>query len=112
ASATNYCGDSALHLTPYNAGTKGLFPVSSVLVSGANDAILVNAQFGASQAQDVVQIVKDSGKTLTTIYIAHGDPDYYFGLETIHAAFPNASIVATVATVAHINETAAAKLAY
>ncbi|KAF0696657.1 Aste57867_12593 [Aphanomyces stellatus] len=108
--ATTY--HKPLELTPYNAGTTGLFPVSSVLVSGTKEAILVNAQFGASQARDVVQIVKDSGKTLTTIYIAHGDPDYYFGLETIHAAFPKANIWATQATVDHINATAADKLKF
>ncbi|OQR85875.1 beta-lactamase [Achlya hypogyna] len=110
ASATTYCGDSTLTLTPYNPGTKGIFPVSSVLVSGAKEAILINAQFGKSQAQDVVNLVRASGKTLTTIYVSHGDPDYYFGLDTIHAAFPDASILATAPVIAHIKETVATKL--
>ncbi|KDO17030.1 hypothetical protein SPRG_22388, partial [Saprolegnia parasitica CBS 223.65] len=109
-SATTYCGDSALNLTSYSPGKEAIFPVSSVLVTGQKDAILVNAQFGKTQAQAVVDLVKASGKHLTTIYVSHGDPDYYFGLDTIHAAFPDAAIVATAPVVEHIKETVADKL--
>ena len=101
-----------LKLEVYNPGHDAIFPVSSVLVTGDKDAVLIDAQFGASQAAKVVEKIRASGKNLTTIYISHGDPDYYFGLETIHAAFPNAKIVATPQTVAHIKESAAGKLAY
>ena len=101
-----------LKLTVYNPGTDAIFPVSSVLVTGAKDAILVDAQFGVSQADKLVDAVRQSGKTLTTVYISHGDPDYYFGLERIKAAYPNARIVATPQTVAHIKETMDGKLAF
>ena len=37
-----------------------------------------------------------SGKQLTTIYISHGDPDYYFGLDTLTAAFPKAKVLGLV----------------
>ncbi|EQC25541.1 hypothetical protein SDRG_16598 [Saprolegnia diclina VS20] len=94
-SATTYCGDSALKLTSYNPGASAIFPVSS---------------FGKSQAQAVVDLVKASGKHLTTIYVSHGDPDYYFGLDTIRTAFPDAAIVATAPVVEHIKETVDAKL--
>ena len=72
------------------------------------EAILVDAQFGKSQAEKVVEKIRASGKKLTTIYISHGDPDYYFGLETIKAVFPDAKVVATPPTVDHIKETMAA----
>src|SRR5450830_67018 len=101
-----------LTLDVYNPGTQALFPVSSVLVSGAHDAILVDAQFGRAQAMQVVEKIRASGKHLTTIYISHGDPDYYFGLDTIKAAYPDAKIVATPQTVAHIKQTVADKLAF
>jgi len=101
-----------LELTVYNPGTEAIFPVSSVLVSGEKDAVLVDAQFGVSQADKVVETIRRGGKTLTTVYISHGDPDYYFGLEKIKAAFPAARIVATPRTVAHIKETMDAKLAF
>lgn len=102
----------ALKLDAYNPGHEAMFPVSSVLVTGQHDAILVDAQFGKSQAEKLVEKIRNSGKKLTYIYISHGDPDYYFGLETMKAAYPDAKIVATPQTVAHIQETMAGKLAF
>jgi glyoxylase-like metal-dependent hydrolase (beta-lactamase superfamily II) len=102
----------ALKLDVYNPGKQAIFPVSSVLVTGQREAILVDAQFGKREAQQVVEKIRASGKKLTTIYISHGDPDYYFGLDTIHAAYPDAKIVATPQTVAHIRESVQGKLAY
>ena len=103
---------STLTLDVYNPGDKAIFPVSSVLVSGEKDAILVDAQFGKSQAEQVVEKIRASGKRLTTIYISHGDPDYYFGLDTLTAAFPDAKVLASQPTVDHIKQTVAGKLAY
>lgn len=101
-----------LKLDVYNPGEAAIFPVSSVLVSGAKDAILVDAQFGKGQAEQLVQKIRASGKHLTTIYISHGDPDYYFGLDTLAAAFPDANVLAPQAVVDHINATVAGKLAF
>jgi glyoxylase-like metal-dependent hydrolase (beta-lactamase superfamily II) len=101
-----------LKLTVYNPGAEAMFPVTSVLVSGEKEAILVDAQFGISQADKVVETIRQSGKKLTTVYISHGDPDYYFGLEKIKAAYPDARVVASAQTVAHIKETMAGKLAF
>ena len=103
---------AALTLDVYNPGTAALFPVSSVLVSGEKEAILVDAQFGKSQAQQVVEKIRASGKQLTTIYISHGDPDYYFGLDTLTAAFPNAKVLASQPTVDHIKATVEGKLKF
>lgn len=102
----------ALTLDVYNPGTAAIFPVSSVLVSGEKDAILVDAQFGKAQAQQVVDKIRASGKHLTTIYISHGDPDYYFGLDTLTAAFPEAKVLASQPTVDHIKATVDGKLAF
>lgn len=101
-----------LKLDVYNPGHDAIFPVSSVIVSGAHEAILVDAQFGKGQAERVVERLRKSGKQLTTIYISHGDPDYYFGLDTLTQAFPKARVLASAATVAHIRDTMEAKLAY
>jgi len=101
-----------LTLNLYNPGVDAFFPVSSVLVSGEKDAILVNAQFGKGQAEQLVQKIRASGKQLTTIYISHGDPDYYFGLDTLSAAFPNAKVVAPQPVVDHIKATVAQKIDY
>lgn len=91
-----------LTLEVYNPGAASMFPVSSEIVSGAHDAVLVDAQFQRNDAQALVRRLKAGGKRLTTIYVSHSDPDYYFGLDVIHAAFPHARIVATAPTVAAI----------
>ena len=36
--------------------------------------------------------ILDSGKTLTTVFISHADPDFYFGAEVIADAFPDADV--------------------
>ena len=109
---SNVVAAPPLTLDVYNPGAAASFPVSSVLVSGEKDAILIDAQFAKAQANQLVEKIRRSGKHLTTIYISHGDPDYYFGLETLTQAFPDAKVVASGPTVAHINETKDAKLAF
>lgn len=96
----------------YNPGEQGIFAVTSVLVSGAQDAILIDAQFSTADAQKLVDMIRASGKRLTTIYISHGDPDFYFGLETLKQAFPDAKVLATPQTIAHIKHTSAGKLSH
>ncbi len=94
----------------FNPGEAAIFAVSSVLVEGKQDAILIDAQFSAQEAAKLAARIKASGKQLTTIYISHGDPDYYFGLDTLVRAFPQAKVVATPQTIAHINASKDAKL--
>ncbi|MBK0026103.1 MBL fold metallo-hydrolase [Stenotrophomonas sp. S48] len=112
APAAATAAKSQLHLQTFHPGPQAMFAVSSVLIEGRRDALLVDAQFAASDARALVEKIRASGKQLTTIYISHGDPDYYFGLATLQDAFPQARIVATAQTVAHIQQTQAAKLAY
>ncbi|BCL74411.1 MBL fold metallo-hydrolase [Jeongeupia sp. HS-3] len=102
----------ALQLDVYNPGSKSIFPVSSELVSGKKDAVLIDAQFQRNDAEALVQKIRASGKKLTTVYISHSDPDFYFGLDVIKAAFPDAKIVATPQTVAKIKASMDGKLAY
>lgn len=101
-----------LSLEVFNPGEAAVFPVASVLVKGQKDAVLIDAQFSRGEAQKLVQQIKASGKRLTTVYISHGDPDFYFGLDVIKAAFPDAKIVATPGTIAAMEKKAAAKVAY
>ncbi|SFP57252.1 Glyoxylase, beta-lactamase superfamily II [Variovorax sp. 770b2] len=101
-----------LKLDVYNPGAQSMFPVSSELITGQTDAVLIDAQFQRNDAQALVQKIKASGKKLTTVYISHSDPDFYFGLDVIQAAFPDAKIVATPQTVAAIQASKDGKLAH
>lgn len=101
-----------LRLEVYNPGEKAIFPVTSAILSGEREAVLIDAQFQRNDAEALVAKLKAGGKKLSTIFISHGDPDYYFGLDVIQAAFPEARILATPQTVAHIKESMNGKLAY
>lgn len=101
-----------LRLEVFNPGAASLFPVTSVLVTGKRDAVLIDAQFQRNDAEALVQKIRASGKRLTTIYISHSDPDFYFGLDVVHAAFPQARIVATPPTLAAIRASRDGKVAH
>jgi glyoxylase-like metal-dependent hydrolase (beta-lactamase superfamily II) len=91
------------------------FPVGSrnktaTLVTGASDALLVDAGFTRADGHRLVAQLLDSGKQLTTVFVSHGDPDFYFGAEVVADAFPDAAVVATPQTIAHINHSYEGKL--
>ncbi|HGL6355659.1 TPA: MBL fold metallo-hydrolase, partial [Citrobacter koseri] len=62
--------------------------------------------------EKLVEMIKNSGKSLKAIVITSGDPDFYFGLEPIVKAFPNVKVLATPHVVEHIRATKDAKLQY
>ncbi|NVD71214.1 MBL fold metallo-hydrolase [Duganella sp. BJB1802] len=101
-----------LKLDVFNPGEAAIFPVASVIVSGAKDAVLIDAQFSRGEALKLVEQIRATGKHLTTVYVSHSDPDFYFGLDVIHAAFPEAKIVATPQTIAGIEKKKDAKVAF
>lgn len=109
--ATAACA-APLQLEVYNPGDKAIFPVSSEIVYGDKEAILIDAQFQRNDAEALVAKIQASGKQLTTVYISQADPDFYFGLDVIRAAFPDAAIVASKETVAIIKAQMDGKLAY
>ena len=98
-----------LNLKVYNA-SENSFGVASTIVSGKTDAVLIDAQFTLADAEIVAKEIKNSGKILKTIYVSHGDPDFYFGLEVVKKYFPEVTAYASPATVEHIKATAQKKL--
>jgi glyoxylase-like metal-dependent hydrolase (beta-lactamase superfamily II) len=91
------------------------FPVGSknktaTLVTGTDDAILIDAGFTRADGHRLAAAVLDSGKNLTAIVISHGDPDFYFGAEVLADAFPDATIVATPQVITHIQRSYEKKL--
>lgn len=100
-----------LKIKVYNPGTKAMFPITSTLIYGDKDAVLVDAQFQNQYAEQLVKEIKATGKTLKTVFISHSDPDFYFGLDVIRKAFPNARIVSTAQTAYLISASKDDKLA-
>lgn len=84
----------------------------SILLSGSQEAILVNAQFLHSDAVHVAQTIQAAGRRLSAIYISNAEPQAYFGLGVLQAAFPLARILASGDTVAAIRRQAGARVAH
>lgn len=99
-----------LTLKHFPFGENGFFR-APVLVEGASEAILVDAGFTFPDAKQLIEAIQRTGKKLTTVYISQSDPDYYFGLGPIKAAFPQVRIIAAPATIAAIRSSVDKKLA-
>jgi glyoxylase-like metal-dependent hydrolase (beta-lactamase superfamily II) len=70
-------------------------PISSTLIYGKMDAVLVDTFLTVEQSDNLAKWVAGSGKNLTTIYITHGHGDHWFGTGALLSRFPNARAVAT-----------------
>jgi glyoxylase-like metal-dependent hydrolase (beta-lactamase superfamily II) len=69
-------------------------PISSTLISGERDAVLVDTPITVEQSRALVNWVVARGKNLTTIYATHGHGDHFFGTSTVLERFPGARFVA------------------
>jgi glyoxylase-like metal-dependent hydrolase (beta-lactamase superfamily II) len=70
-------------------------PISSILIYGERDAVLVDTPTTTAQATVLAGWVLASGKNLTTIYTTHGHGDHFFGNGTLLERFPGARAIAT-----------------
>lgn len=74
---------------------KGRFsPTTSTIISGATEAVLVDAQYLKDDVRDLGDLIERTGKKLTTIYITHGHADHYLGCGPLLERFPDARSVA------------------
>lgn len=106
--ATSEADGDGLALLVYSAG-RSSFNNSVAIVSGATEAIVVDAGYTRADALRIAAAVLDSGRRLSTIFISNADPDYYFGVATLKSVFPHASVLATRAVRDRIAATIDAK---
>jgi len=69
-------------------------PISSTLISGERDAVLVDTPITVEQARALANWVAARGKNLTTIYATHGHGDHFFGASAVLDRFPGARFIA------------------
>ena len=50
--------------------------------------LLIDAGFTRADGHRLVAAVLDSGKTLTTVFVSHADPDFYFGARSRRGRLP------------------------
>src|SRR5229473_3452381 len=70
-------------------------PISSTLIYGKRDALLVDTFMTVDQNDVLADWIKGSGKNLTTIYVTHGHGDHWFGIGALLERFPGARAVAS-----------------
>jgi glyoxylase-like metal-dependent hydrolase (beta-lactamase superfamily II) len=81
-------------------GYRRLFsPISSTLIFGDTDAVLVDPPMTIEQTERVAQWIADSDKRLKHIYITHGHGDHWFGTAPLLRRFPDASVFASPGTI-------------
>ncbi|HXW53852.1 MAG TPA: MBL fold metallo-hydrolase [Myxococcota bacterium] len=73
----------------------GWDPITSTLIYGQYDAVLVDALTTVSEARALADWVALHNRNLITIYITHGHFDHFYGLGVLLERFPNAKAIAT-----------------
>jgi glyoxylase-like metal-dependent hydrolase (beta-lactamase superfamily II) len=82
-------------------GDRRMFsPMTSTLISGDRDAVLVDPPMTIDQTAAVGDWIEASGKRLTHIYLTHGHGDHWFGTAPLLERFPGATALATPGTIA------------
>src|SRR6476660_4092137 len=80
------------------------FWTNSVIIEGVHEVMLVDAQLTKTNAERVLQEIKETRKPLSLIYITHEHADHFLGLEVFREAYPRVRIIATSAVVARIRK--------
>ena len=80
------------------------FWVNSVIIEGTHEVMLVDAQLTKTNAERVLQEIKETKKPLSIIYVTHEHADHFLGLEVFREAYPGVRIIANSAVVDRINK--------
>jgi glyoxylase-like metal-dependent hydrolase (beta-lactamase superfamily II) len=74
-------------------------PITSTLIFGEHDAVLVDAMMTVAEAEALADWVALHNRNLETIYITHAHFDHFYGLGILLDRFPAARAIATPKTV-------------
>ena len=69
----------------------GFDPMTSTLIFGEYDAVLVDAMTTVAEAEALADWVALHNRNLETIYITHGHFDHFYGLSILLDRFPGRS---------------------
>jgi hypothetical protein len=73
----------------------GFDPITSTLIFGEYDAVLVDAMLTVAEAEALADWVALHNRNLETIYITHAHFDHFYGLGILLDRFPGARAIAT-----------------
>jgi glyoxylase-like metal-dependent hydrolase (beta-lactamase superfamily II) len=95
-----------------DGGTRTWAPLSTTLVSGARDAVLVDPPLTTVQARAVGDWVDRSGKRLRAIVITHAHGDHWFTAATLSDRFAGAPVLASPGTIEAMHRAVAARTGF
>ena len=81
-----------------DGSTRMWSPITSTLILGRHDAVLVDPPLTTTQAAEVGDWIVASGRELRQIYITHGHGDHWFGAIPLLQRFPGITVRATAGT--------------
>jgi glyoxylase-like metal-dependent hydrolase (beta-lactamase superfamily II) len=73
----------------------GFDPITSTLIFGEHDAVLVDAMTTVAEAEALADWVALHNRNLETIYITHAHFDHFYGLSVLLDRFPGARAITT-----------------
>jgi glyoxylase-like metal-dependent hydrolase (beta-lactamase superfamily II) len=77
-------------------------PITSTLILGTQDAVLVDPPLTNAQAAEVGDWIEASGRRLRQIYVTHGHGDHWFGAIPLLERFSGVAVRATEGTTKHM----------
>jgi len=86
------------------------FWTNSVIIEGTREVMLVDAQLTKTNAERVLQEIRETKKPLSIIYITHEHADHFLGLEVFKEAYPGVRIIANSAVTDRIGKVYQEKL--
>jgi len=86
------------------------FWTNSVIIEGTREVMLVDAQLTKTNAERVLQEIRETKKPLSIIYITHEHADHFLGLEVFKEAYPGVRIIANSAVTDRIDKVYQEKL--
>jgi glyoxylase-like metal-dependent hydrolase (beta-lactamase superfamily II) len=81
-----------------DGSTRMWSPITSTLITGSREAVLVDPPMTIDQAGEVGDWIAASGRELRGIYITHGHGDHWFGAIPLLRRFPGVTVRATAGT--------------
>ncbi|MFI6359156.1 MBL fold metallo-hydrolase [Streptomyces sp. NPDC050743] len=82
-------------IQPPNGDVPRWSPISSTLIYGDTEALLVDPPMTIDQARQVADWAKGFERRLSAVYVTHAHGDHWYGTTTLLEHFPDATVYAT-----------------
>ena len=99
-----------LALDIYTADAQGV-GVTSTLIYGEHEAILVDTQFRISDARTLADRIAAKGKRLKAILVTHPHFDHFYGASVLLKRFPGTPVYASASDIEYIKSSLASTVA-